>query len=208
MAQPGLPSAAVPSSDDWIARELGELRQQLQSLSSSVGGLAAIQAQQATLTAQQAALAAQVAFLAGQTTMDYISGGVGTVTGVLAAAWAASYDIARTVTTSSTGVLWVVWGAGIRAITSGTYSGDASVYVDVVDVSTGSVVAAPATVAGVSAVPNSANVNVRASVSAAATLTLTPNHQYTVRTRRTYASGPSGSADISGVWLTVTKLGI
>lgn len=204
-----LPSHGMPVDESWIARELQALRADMQTLKSTVAGLAAVQQ--------------QVSFLAGQTTVVvnqrdfYYSGGIPVS---ITPPYDPNLDATVSFNAPGTGSVLVVVSArmGMRLATGAT-AGNILAYFQCVN-SAGSVIYdsmvlgtdsniyynPPSVTAGGTGVS-------AATYSAARVSNLTPGASYTIRVRALLELQGSGSAtnhvaSVNAPTLTVTKLGM
>lgn len=186
--------------DRWVgelaAPSSGQINKQLAALEAAQ---ATLTTQQATLTSQQATLSAQVAFLAGQTVAtsnpNNVSGTRGASGGISLDGFDGTYDCAVSLTTSSTGRLIVSIGAQL-------FAASAMTSILGFDVLVGASV-----VVGVDWPRTGSAVSGFGSGARTAVVTVAANTAVTVRTRRGWTGGTSGTIAWGYQSLVVSKDG-
>lgn len=196
------------SGDDAGLREVVErvanLEADLRKAQASLGGLQG-------LIDTQTAQSAQVAFLSGQTAYAANSGGstysqadcTATVSGVPGyLPWDPDFGVSLTITTSSTGELFVQTGWNGNVYSTRTTVGDVSVFQDIeyggmlqTDITWGMKLPAQGS-AGIPA------------ASASLITGLDPNTEYTFRLRQGATTSSQVFVNPGSSWITVTKLGM
>lgn len=230
--QPGMFASQVPPGEDFLVREVAELRTRVQSMGSTLAGLGAIAAatvlltsQQAALTAQQADISAQVAYLLTQSTsaekwnipntagVGYVDTSPATNTGEVWLAFDSAYDATLTATTSSTGKVSVTIAGNVGAESTSTAYAESFIGLEILQ--GGTPVHSPTSGDGPYVLMQGGFL--RLTTAGCPYLSenytpLSPNTTYEFRTRRGYQMTAGGGGDAYAEWtgatITVTKLGI